>query len=284
MGCPRAAVVRGDVLTASCAGELREGVRSMDGDTERQQRILVAEDDADLSETLCAVLDDYGYGVETAASLEEALALVDRSSFGFILSDLFTGQGADRLHAVEQLRERAFPTPVGLVTGWKVSELEAVSRGFAWVLQKPFDIDKLVTEIAAHVELPLDAERERQAHVVRAYFAALSARDWNALVGLCADDVTYVLPPPAPFAQEIHGKEAFRRYTEETYAHFPGARFEEPRVYALPRGMAARYVGRWPAEGEMHQQAGAVIFQFEGERIKQIGVRLNAEQLRALVG
>ncbi len=256
----------------------------MAGDTTPQQRILVAEDNADLRETLSAVLEDYGYGVEAAASLDEALALVDRKSFDLILSDLFANEEVDRLHAVAQLRERAFPTPIGLVTGWKVSEPEAVSRGFAWVLQKPFDVDQLVTEVAAQLELPLDAEQERQAHVARAYFAALSARDWNALAGLCADDVTYVLPPPAPFAQEIHGKEAFRRYTEETYAHFPGARFEEPRVYALPRGMAARYVGRWPVEGGTQQQAGAVLFQFEGERIKQIGVRLNAEQLRAVVG
>ena len=256
----------------------------MEGDTTRQQRILVAEDDTDLRETLCALLVDYGYGVEAAASLDEALALVDRQSFGFILSDLLAGNGADRLRAVEQLRERAFPSPIGLVTGWKIAEPEAVSRGFAWVLQKPFDVDLLVTEIAGHLELPLDAERERQAQVARAYFAALSARNWDALVELCADDVTYVLPPPAPFAQEIHGKEAFRRYTEETYAHFPGVRFEEPRVYALPRGMAARYVGSWPADGGMHQQAGAVIFQFEDERIKQIGVRLNAEQLRTMVG
>lgn len=250
----------------------------------RHRRILVAEDNTDLRETLRALLEDYGNQVETAASLQEALELVDREPFGFILSDLFAGRDGDRLRAVEQLRERAFPTPMGIVTGWKVSESEAISRGFAWVLQKPFDVDRLVMEIAAQLEIPLDAAQERQAHVVRAYFAALSARDWNTLVGLCADDVTYVLPPPAPYSQEVHGKEAFRRYTEETYAHFPGAQFDEPRVYALPRGLAARYVGRWPADGGMQQQAGAVIFQFKGERITQIGIRLNAEQLQAMVG
>lgn len=257
--------------------------RAVEADATRDQPILVVEDDADLRETLRAVLDDYGYGVVTAASPNDALALVDRRRFAFILSDLFASRDGDRLGAVEQLRERAFPTPVGILTGWKVSETKVLSRGFEWLLSKPFDVDRLVTEIAARLETPLDVKQKRQAEVVQAYFAALSARDWDALAGLCADEVVYVLPAPAPFAAEIHGKEAFRRYTEETYAHFPGAWFEEPRVYALPQGLAARYVGCWPAaDGGTHQQAGAVVFQFEGERIKQIGIRLNAEQLRAV--
>lgn len=248
----------------------------------RQKRILVVENDADLRETLSMVLEDYGYEVETAASRDEALALVDRQSFGFILSDLFAPAEGDRLGVIERLRERAFPTPVGLVTGWKLSETEVASRGFAWVLQKPFDVDHLVTEVAAQLEAPLTAEQERQAETVRAYFAALSARDWDRLAGLCTEDVVYLLPAPAPFAGEIRGKEAFRRYTEETYAHFPGAWFEEPRVHALPHGLASRYQGQWrAADGGAHQQSGAVIFQFEGEQIKQIGIRLNAEQLRA---
>jgi hypothetical protein len=94
-----------------------------------------------------------------------------------------------------------------------------------------------------------------------------------------------VLPPPAPFAAEIRGREAFRRYSAETYRHFPGARFDQVQIYALPQGWVTRYVGRWlAADGAINQQAGAVVFRLEGELIKQIGVRLNAEQLHMLTG
>lgn len=253
-------------------------------DADRQRRILVVEDDDDLRETLSIVLHDYGYTVVTAPSVDAALTEVDRQAFGFILSDLLAHGAGDQLQNVVRLREHAFPTPVGISTGWRLSEAEVVSRGFTWLISKPFDLDRLMTEIAAGLETPFTNQEERQAEVVRAYFAALSARDWDALVALCADDVVYVLPAPAPFAGEVRGKEAFRRYTEETYQHFPGARFDEVRVYALPEGLVARYIGHWPsAEGGMHQQAGAVVFRFEDERIKQIGIRLNAHQLRTLM-
>ncbi|HEU5437883.1 MAG TPA: nuclear transport factor 2 family protein [Ktedonobacterales bacterium] len=262
---------------------MKQGDTSMP-DGGRQRRILVVEDDDDLRETLSIVLEDYGYSVVTASSIDVALAEVDRQAFGFILSDLLASGKGDLLQSVDQLRERAFPTPVGIVTGWRLSESDVVHRGFAWLMDKPFDVDRLVTEIAARLETPLTGGEQRQAEVVHAYFAALSARDWDALAALCTEDVVYVLPSPAPFAGEVRGKQAFRRYTEDTYQHFPGARFDEVRAYALPAGLVARYVGRWPsAEGGLHQQAGAVVFRFEGERIKQIGIRLNAQQLRALL-
>lgn len=253
-------------------------------DDGRQQRILVVEDDDDLRDTLSIILQDHGYTVVTASSREAALVEADRQAFGFILTDLLVRGEGDRLQTAERLRERAFPTPVGILTGWRLSEAGVVSRGFVWLMGKPFDVEQLVTEIAAQLEVPLTAEEQRQAEVVQAYFAALSARDWNALAALCTDEVVYVLPGPAPFAGEVRGKEAFQRYTEETYQHFPGARFDEVRVYALPEGLVARYVGHWQAtDGGFRQQAGAVVIRFTGEKIKQIGVRLNAQQLQALM-
>jgi DNA-binding response OmpR family regulator len=114
------------------------------------------------------VLHDYRYQVVTAPSLEEALSLVDQQAFGFILSDLMVRGAGDQLQAVERLRERAFPTPIGIMTGWKLPQAAIDGRGFAWLMRKPFDVDLLVTEIAVGLETPLTPAQERRAEVVRA--------------------------------------------------------------------------------------------------------------------
>ena len=247
-------------------------------------RLLVVDDDRDIREALCLLLEDVGYEIAVADSRADALAQVDATTFRCILTDAFARTPAGALDSIRPLIERAHPTPVGLLTGWRLPQQDIERAGVAFVATKPFDLDQLLASVAAAIATPLTAERQRQTDVVRAYFAALTARDWDALVALCTDDVTYVLPGATSFSGTIAGKAAFRAYTEETYRHFPAARFWDIAVYAAPAGLAARYQGTWRApDGNEPRMSGAVHFQFAGERIRQIGVRLNDERLRALL-
>jgi predicted ester cyclase len=148
---------------------------------------------------------------------------------------------------------------------------------------KPFDLEVLLTSIAACLHLPLEPEQARQAQVIQAYFAALGARQWEEMLALCTDEVLYFLPY-SPFAGAISGKAAFRTYTEETFRHFPAARFEEVLVYSRPHGLAARYRSCWETqEGSEECVAGAALFGFLGERIAQIGIELGEKQSRVLL-
>ena len=149
-------------------------------------------------------------------------------------------------------------------------------------MRKPFDLETLLTSIAACLNIPLTPEQARQAHVIQAYFAALSARAWDALLALCTDEVLYSLPD-SPFACTIRGKAAFRTYTEDTFRQFPAARFEEVLVSSRPHGLAARYRSCWATpEGGEECVAGAVAFEFQGARIAQIGIQLGEKQQRVL--
>lgn len=54
-------------------------------------------------------------------------------------------------------------------------------------------------------------------------------------------------------------------------------------MYATPHGLAARYQGRWHGpDGHEARQSGAVLFEFAGQQIARIGVRLNVERLETL--
>ncbi|HZC06063.1 MAG TPA: nuclear transport factor 2 family protein [Ktedonobacterales bacterium] len=247
-------------------------------------RVLIAESDQDIREALLLLLEYAGYEVETASSRDEALDLLTDKTFQLILTDSFAERGNDVLATLRPLYERARPTPVGVITAWRLHPADVERTMFAFVLSMPFEVDQLLAQVAAALNSPLTPEQEIQAAVVRQYFAALSAHDWDALISLCTPDVTYMLPEPTPFAGIRVGREAFRAYTIETFEQFVDARFEDVEVYSSPAGMASRYRGSWRlTDGSVAAMTGAVYFRFQGDRIQQIGVLLSGARLRALM-
>lgn len=246
--------------------------------------ILVVEDDDLIREALELLLIEGGYQPVTCASLAQALELVDERVFALILTDLFAQSKNDALASVTALRDRTQPTPIGILTAWGVSDAEVAAQGFTFLANKPFDVDKLLTSIAAALQTPFGPEDEQRIAIVYRYFEMLTARDWDGLVGLCADNVTYMLPGESPFSAVIQGKEAFRAFTEKTFDQFRAARFDDVRIYATPQGLAARYMGTWDMGDQGEQrQSGSVVFRFNGALISQIGVHLNDLRLSALL-
>lgn len=247
-------------------------------------RLLIIEDDLDNQEALCLLFGESGYDVTVASSLAKALTLIDTETFQVIVTDSFSRSAQTVLSGLQALLDHARPLPVGLLTGWNISQEDAEQAGFAFVAIKPYDLDHLLALVAAALHTPLTAEQERQAVTVRKYFAALTSRDWDAFVDCCTEDVTYVLPGNTPFSGTIVGKAAFRTYTDETFSVFPEAHFDEIQIYASPTGLAARFTGWWRTpDGSMPHMTGGTHFQFADDQIKQIGVKLNDERLRVLM-
>ena len=247
--------------------------------------LLVVEDDPDTRESLGLMLEDAGYAAHLAPSVKEALAAIDERVFALVVTDLFARASKDLFKAAITIRDRAYPTPVGVLSGWSISAKHTPPDGFAFIMSKPFDIDELLTSVAVALASPLTPDQQRQIDIVHAYFAALGAHDWDALLSLCADDIVYALPGIGPFSNVISGKANFRVFTEQTFQQFPAARFDQIQCYSTPQGLAARYHGMWLSHDnvELHQ-TGSVLFQFDDVKIRQIGVRLNDSRLQALIG
>lgn len=110
--------------------------------------------------------------------------------------------------------------------------------------------------------------------MVQAYFAALNARDWEALATLCTDHVTHTLPADLPLAGTICGKAAFLTYAEAALARVPGIQYEEVLVSRDRHGLAARSCSIWhePA-GSLQRLTSTLRFRFQGECISQISVQ-----------
>jgi len=102
-------------------------------------RVLVVDDDLDLTETIVRLLRRFGYTCLTAASGGEGIALITSEAPALVVTDLHMS-GIDGLAVARWARERIPPIPVILMTGYPTRP----ARARAWIpdgtlyLNKPF--------------------------------------------------------------------------------------------------------------------------------------------------
>jgi len=132
----------------------------------QQSHILLVDDDLLLRRSVAFSLEHAGYRVTTAASAEDALAIVDRDPPNLVLLDIGL-PGMDGLEALRRFREWPHAPPVIFVTARR-RELEQVlglELGADDYITKPFDKDVLLAHIKAvlrRVQQPLAPPSEPQ--------------------------------------------------------------------------------------------------------------------------
>lgn len=240
-------------------------------------RILLVVADALLRETLADILHEEGYVLRKALSLAQAFSRLNKETFGLVLTELLEVRADAPLDATSGLVWKASPTPVGLVTGWNITDKETRKVGFAFCLLMPFELDELLAQVAGALRIDLTPAQQRQAEVARAYLAALSGGRLDDALAACTETIHYHLPSDGTAAgDEIHSKASLRGYALDVLSRYPGARFKHINIYRLPGRLAARYTLCWHATPERETSAsGSIVFRFEGERIAEIGVGYN---------
>lgn len=117
--------------------------------------ILVVEDDPALREALTDTLEMAGYRAIAAHDAEQALASLEKSGPGLILSDVQM-PGMDG-HALLRALKAGHPeTPVILMTAYGQIDraVQAMRDGAADYLPKPFEPDRLLATVARHFRQP----------------------------------------------------------------------------------------------------------------------------------
>jgi two-component system response regulator AtoC len=108
-------------------------------------RVLIVDDDHNMTRTLADILTASGYIVETAASSEEGLAKLDAIPFGCVLSDIRM-PGSDGVQFQRMVKNRRPGTPVILMTAYADQDLMAEGKlqGALAILDKPLNIPLLL--------------------------------------------------------------------------------------------------------------------------------------------
>ncbi|HET8605811.1 MAG TPA: HD domain-containing phosphohydrolase [Gaiellaceae bacterium] len=124
-------------------------------------RLLVIDDDPVVRSLMVEILAAGGHEVEGEGEIEPALALLEREDFALVVCDIVMpgGSGLDLLGAIHARRPSL---PVLLVTGAGTYEhlSQALARGAAGLLTKPFSHAELRTAVADAVRRAERSERE----------------------------------------------------------------------------------------------------------------------------
>ncbi|MEK7406153.1 MAG: sigma-54 dependent transcriptional regulator [Acidobacteriota bacterium] len=126
-----------------------------------KHRILIVEDEDKLRRVLELQLRSAGYEVDQAASAEDGLKLADRADL--ILTDLRL-PGLDGLELIARVRLQNTRTPIVVMTAFGTVEtaVQAMKKGAADFLLKPFSLDHLMTVLQKALELRALRDENRE--------------------------------------------------------------------------------------------------------------------------
>lgn len=115
-------------------------------------RVLLVDDQADVRESVSAMLSTLGHHVQAAAGGEQALALARESSFDVVITDLGM-PGLNGLDVARGIRTIAPQTAIVLLTGWGLASGDRMPNDVSVVASKPLTLDSL-SEILARALQP----------------------------------------------------------------------------------------------------------------------------------
>jgi len=120
------------------------------------QQILIVDDEKKFRQLYADTLSEAGYTVETAASAEDAMNLVQKKKPDMIVSDVRM-QGMDGLALLSQVRQQYTEIPFLLVTAYSNvrDAVNALKLGAVDYLEKPIDLDELLIAVGETLGNPV---------------------------------------------------------------------------------------------------------------------------------
>src|SRR5579871_2027136 len=162
-------------------------------------RVLVVDDEADIRESLDALLSLEGYSVELAQNATEGLRKLEAGNYDLILLDLMMPDRSG-MEVLREIRERDTETPVFMITAYGSVEVavQALKTGANDYFSKPWDNEKLLIEInrmIAHSRLERENTQLKRAFRQQYSFPNIIGKNERMLRIL--DLVTQVAPSRA---------------------------------------------------------------------------------------
>jgi len=159
----------------------------------RAARILIVDDEAVTRVSLLDAMRLEGYQVDTAASGEEAMSLLEkREPFDLVILDLKM-PGMDGLEVAERIHATSSETVVILLTAFGTMEtaIEAIRRGAHDYLLKPCPIPKILDSVQDGLSKRQQEQRRLQlVEHLKQTVAALDAMDQPEDIGVLGDQTS----------------------------------------------------------------------------------------------
>jgi DNA-binding NtrC family response regulator len=110
--------------------------------------VLIAEDEEITLRHLVGTLQKEGYGVTASTNGLDALRRIEADSFDLVIADIKM-PGMTGIELLEKVKERSLDSDVIIITGFGSigSAIDAMKKGAAEYVTKPFDLDELVLKV-----------------------------------------------------------------------------------------------------------------------------------------
>ncbi|MGM0838342.1 MAG: response regulator transcription factor [Bacillota bacterium] len=122
---------------------------------EQQIRVLVVEDDNDINQLLCSIINKSGYFPQSAFSGTEAMLYLERQDWDLVLLDLMLpGMAGEEI--LNKIREH-HPMPIIIISAKLATQtkIDTLRAGADDYITKPFDIE----EVSARIDTCLRRSR-----------------------------------------------------------------------------------------------------------------------------
>jgi len=157
--------------------DMTAGDTTQDGVPGADTSLLIVEDDKPFLTRLARAMESRGFTVETAESVEEAVAIARARPPAYAVVDMRLGDG-NGLEVIAAIRESREDARAVVLTGYGniATAVTAVKLGAIDYLSKPADADDVYAALtrttddrAAPPENPMSADRVRWEHIQRVY-------------------------------------------------------------------------------------------------------------------
>ena len=189
-----------------------------------RRRVLVIDDEPAVLRALGMLLEKKGFAVSTASSAREALALVERSKFDVILTDIIMPE-VSGVELLRELRRHDLDVPVILMTAGPTLDtaLEAIAYGAQQYLLKPVEPEELVLALGRAAAIGELGRMQRSA-LASTREGALTHGDRSSLEEVLThafETITVVFQPIVSLRRKhVLGYEALMRCDETLFAAY----------------------------------------------------------------
>ena len=240
--------------------------------------VLVVDDDEAVGRVLAALLHQAGLGATWVADAAQALAFVDKKNADAVIADVRM-PGMDGIELLGELRRRWQDLPVLMLTAHGTIPLavEAMKRGAADFLLKPFDRDEILLAVNKALARPAAPPVDVSSSGVGE--SEIMAELWARVARVAATESTVLVrgetgTGKALVAQAIHerSRRAKGAFITVQCAGFPESLLES-ELFGYEKGAFTGAASRKPGRVEL-AQGGTLFLDEIGELSPAVQVKL----------
>lgn len=121
---------------------------------EKSYKILISEDEAINAMCLQLELESKGFTVETCASGEDVLKILEKDKFDMVLMDIGLAGKLDGIETVVEMKKKSHDIPVIFITGYAGTEIQKRAENLTpyAFLKKPYQKIQIISLIQKYFE------------------------------------------------------------------------------------------------------------------------------------